>query len=47
MDIVNSGCGEGSEGLGLTSRQISELQAGVQLPLGNWSLQLRTESEMR
>lgn len=50
MHVVASDCCEGSGGLGfecLISRQISELQAGMQLPLGNWSLRLRTESEMR
>ena len=45
--IVTSDCCEGSEGRGLISRQMSKLQAGMQLPLRKWSLRLRTESEMR
>lgn len=50
MHIVTSDCPEGSEGLGLECllrRQMSELQAGMQLSLGKWSLQLRTGGEMR
>jgi len=49
MHILTSDCCEGGEGFGLEcliSRHISELEAGMQLPLGNWSLWLRTESEM-